>query len=84
MSFICLDNALNLLLYVHSNLSIFLFQYLLLCFQIYILFLVFEDHKFVLHLIKRAVLSNQIGFVNCPLTVSGASYLNSLYMQIYH
>ena len=83
MSLICLDNALNLLLYNYSNLSIFLFQYLL-CFQIYIFFLVFEDHKFVLHLIKRAVLSNQIGFVNCPLTVSGASYLNSLYMQIYH
>ena len=84
MSLTCLDNALNLLLYVYSNLSIFFFQYLLLCFQIYIFFLVFEDHKFVFHLIKRAVLCNQIGFVNCPLTDSGASYLNSLYMQIYH
>ena len=83
MSLICLDNALNLLLYVYSNLSTFLFQNLL-CFQIYIFFLVFEDYKFVLHLIKRAVLSNQVGFVNCPFTVSGASYLNSFYMQIYH
>ena len=79
MSLTCLD--LNLLLYVYSNLSFF-FQYLLLCFQIYIF--VFEDHKFVFHLIKRAVLCNQIRFVNCPLTVFGASYLNSLYMQIYH
>ena len=84
MSLIYLDNTLNLLLYVNSNLNVFLFQYLLLCFQIYIFFLVFEDHKLVLHFMKRVVLSNQIGFVNCPLIVSGASYLNSLYMQIYH
>ena len=33
---------------------------------------------------KTGSASNQIGFVNCPLTVSGASYLNSLYMQIYY
>ena len=83
MSLTCLHNAINRLLYVYSNFSIF-FPYFLLCFHIYIFFLVFEDHKFVFYLIKRAVLCNQIGFVNCPLTVSGASYLNSRCMQIYH
>ena len=31
---------------------------------------------------KIGVLCNQIGFVNSPLTVSGASFLSSLYMQI--
>ena len=69
MSLTCLDNALNLLLYIYSNLSIFF-----LYFPIYIFFLAFEDHKFVFQLIKRAVLGNPIGFVDCHLTVSGASY----------
>ena len=45
MSLTCLDNAINLLLYVYSNLSIF-FQYFLLCFQIYIFLLFFEDLTF--------------------------------------
>ena len=82
MSLTCLDNALNLLLYVYSNLSIFsnIFFYV---FRFIYFFLVFEDHKFVFHLIKPTVLCNQIGFVNCPLTVSGASHLNSRCMQIY-
>ena len=51
--------------------------------------LIFEDislkiSNFVFHLIKRAVLCNPIGFANCPLTVSGASCLNSRFMHIYH
>ena len=83
MSLTCLDNDLNLLLYVYSNLSTF-FQYFLLCFQIYIFPLFLKISNFIFHLIKRAVLCNPIGFVNCPLTVSGASYSNSRCMHIYH
>ena len=72
MSLTCQAIVINLLLYVYSNFSIF-FQYFLLCFQIYIFFLFFEDLNFVFQLIKRAVLCNPIGLVNCSLTVSGAS-----------
>ena len=83
MQLTCLDNAINLLLNVHSNLSIFFPMFIFVFKFIYFSFSL-EISNFVFHLLKRALLCNPIGFVDCPLTVSGASCFNSRYMHVYH
>ena len=83
MSLTCLDTAIILLLYVYSNLSFFsniffyVFRFIYFSFSLII-------SNFIYHSMKRAVFCNTIGFVNCPLAVSGALCLNSRYLHIYH